>query len=681
MNKPFYGLLALLPASLALAETPLRLDSQTVTADFRQTDSQQLPEAVSVINDAQLKARSAEHLEQVVSFAPNVNIATTSSRGRYVQIRGIGETSQFIDPVNPAVGLMIDGIDMTGLGAAATLFDVQQVEILRGPQGTRFGANALAGMINIQSHDPSKSLQGYVRGKLGNYQSAGLGGAVSGALNDNVQGRLAVHSFRSDGYMQNDYLNRDDTMRIQETLLRGKLHWQPDAQSEIKLTYLLADIDNGYDAFTVDNSRHSLADQPGKDQQRTHAVALNYARNINSAVRFEGVVSGVTSDSLYRYDDDWVNNVYGERYGSAVDEYQRSQKRATLDLRLVSGSTGRIFANSTDWVVGAYGMFRNETLDRDYTFNSALYNNQLDTDSWSVYTEFNTNLSLSTRLIYGLRIENWTNDFSANDGVTSNTNDVLWGGKITLEHLLTPDHLGYVSLARGYKPSGVNSYQSLPEQWRSFEPEYNYLSEIGLKSTWQSTWQTRMAVFYVYRNHQQVFMSFPDGYGYFKDYFDNASTGTNYGLELESLWDITPNLSWQLSYGFLHTHLKEYAYLGTETRGNREQAFAPKHSGSSAINYAFAANWSVRLETEAKDAFYFSDNHKEKSNGYVLWHARLSYQQPNFEIALSGRNLGNQDIATHGFGGFNNDIKNPDSQRYVQLGEPRLIMLEGQYSF
>ena len=118
------------PLSLSLHADEAALDTQTVTADFRNTDVQQIPEAVTVVSQAQMEARSAEHLEQVLSFAPNVNFASGAARGRYFQIRGIGERSQFVDPVNPSVGVLIDGIDMTGLGAAATLFDVQQVEIL-----------------------------------------------------------------------------------------------------------------------------------------------------------------------------------------------------------------------------------------------------------------------------------------------------------------------------------------------------------------------------------------------------------------------------------------------------------------------------------------------------------------------------------------------------------------------
>ena len=126
MKKTSAALLALLTPLATHAADAVNLGTQTVTADFRNTDVQQLPEAVTVVDSEQIEARSAEHLEQILSFAPNVNFSSGSSRGRYYQIRGIGERSQFIDPVNPSVGLLIDGIDMTGLGAAATLFDVQQ---------------------------------------------------------------------------------------------------------------------------------------------------------------------------------------------------------------------------------------------------------------------------------------------------------------------------------------------------------------------------------------------------------------------------------------------------------------------------------------------------------------------------------------------------------------------------
>lgn len=696
--KYFGCILVLSALSLSAAAAQTELSTQTVKADFRQTDVQQLPEATTVVGSEQIEARSAEHLEQILSFAPNVNFSAGSSRGRYYLIRGIGERSQFIDPINPSVGLMIDGIDMTGLGAAATLFDIQQVEILRGPQGTRFGANSLGGLINITSADPTDTNEGYVSGKIGNYNSYGLGAAVSGGLASNLQGRIAVNHFQSDGYMENSFLNRDDTNNLNETIVRGKLAWQPSDDSELKLTYLFADIDNGFDAFTVDNSRLSKADEPGVDTQETHALALNYQQRINSAVSLEATISGSTNDAVYSFDEDWVNPVYGELWGSYFDEYNRSFNRGSIDLRLLSGTDGRIFNNSTDWVFGVYAMGRNERLERNRRKPSELEkdSNKLSTSSYSFYSEFSTQLSNSSRLIYGARIEQWKNDFNTNKAVEDSTNEWLAGGKVTFEQMLGLNHLAYLSYARGYKAGGVNSDPDVSAENRTFDTEHNNTYELGLKSSMlDDSLTTRMAVFYIQRLDQQVKSSYsiPNTIE-FQDYLANAAEGRNYGFELESSWQLTDKLSWELSYGYLNTEFIDYSrsqnildsnydVIGSEIvdKTGRAQAHAPKHSGATAITYKVIPSLSLRLEAEGKDEFYFSDSHDEKARGHVIYHARLSYQKPNYELALSGRNLSDKDTDRRGFGGFNNDSQNLLSTKYVQLGEPRLVMLEGKYKF
>jgi outer membrane receptor protein involved in Fe transport len=116
-----------------------------VTSDFRESQLKTVSTSVSVIDAEVISQRNSSHLEQILALAPNVNFAAGASRGRYFQIRGIGERSQFVDPLNPSVGTYVDGIDFTGFGGAATLLDIDQVEVLRGSQGTRFGANALGG--------------------------------------------------------------------------------------------------------------------------------------------------------------------------------------------------------------------------------------------------------------------------------------------------------------------------------------------------------------------------------------------------------------------------------------------------------------------------------------------------------------------------------------------------------
>ena len=681
--------LAILAASAHALAEDATLTPVTVEADFRQTNVQAIPEAVTVVGSDDIDARNAEHLEQILSFAPNVNFSSGASRGRYFQIRGIGERSQFIDPVNPSVGLVIDGIDTTGLGAAATLFDVKQVEILRGPQGTRFGANALAGMINIRSNDPTADTQGYVSARAGNYDSYGLGGAISGSLNDSTQGRLAIQQYQSDGYIDNTHLNRDDTNNIDELVARGKLAIEIDDSTDLGLTYLFADVDNGYDAFSLDNTRETLSDEPGVDAQETHAIALNLDKALSNALQLQADVTYSQSDVEYSYDEDWsfVGIAPGWEY-SSFDQYLRTYDRQSADFRLLSGPEGRILNNSSDWVAGIYAMQRNEDLTRNYTFDP-VFTSQLDSASLAVYGELNTDLSSTLRLITGLRVENWVNDFEDNSGLQESTDEILVGGRVTLEALLNNEHLAYATLARGYKAGGVNSEPVLDDELRIYDAEINHSIELGLKSSLLAdSLKTRIAAFYIDRTDQQIKNSFSymeDGAPKFKDYIGNTKNGKNYGFELESDWDITERLNWELSYGYLISEIGEYTYesefYGVFVQDGRQQAHAPQYSAATALTYGLSEALSVRLESEAKDEFYFSDSHDLQSKAYVLWHASVTYAKPEYEVSLYGRNLTDRDYEVRGFG-FGNDPRDEyTSYGHVQYGEPLTFGLEGKLYF
>ena len=109
-----------------------KIETITVTSDFRQQSLLQAPISMSVLTDIEIEQRSANHLEELIAVSPNVNFASGSQRARYYQIRGIGERSQFQEPINPSVGVIIDDVDFTGIGSIASLFDVKQAEIFRG---------------------------------------------------------------------------------------------------------------------------------------------------------------------------------------------------------------------------------------------------------------------------------------------------------------------------------------------------------------------------------------------------------------------------------------------------------------------------------------------------------------------------------------------------------------------
>ena len=147
---------------------------------------------------------------------------------------------------------------------------MRQVEVFRGPQGTLYGANALAGLVNVTTSDPTtRSPKPELTVEGGDYDTRTIGGYVSGPLSDSVEGDSPMQQYDSDGYVRNHFLNRDDTNDYDELTMRGKLHWQANDETSFDFAAGYIDIDNGYDAFSSNNPRNTISDQPGKDTQKS----------------------------------------------------------------------------------------------------------------------------------------------------------------------------------------------------------------------------------------------------------------------------------------------------------------------------------------------------------------------------------------------------------------------------
>src|ERR1700761_4348181 len=158
------------------------LDEIVVTATLRSVPLEELPGSASVLTETALRDAGQQHFEDVLPLVPNLNWAGDTSRPRYFQIRGIGELQQYQGAPNPSVGFLIDDVDFSGLGSAATLFDIDRIEVLRGPQGTLYGANALAGLIYVRRAEPADTLGGRVELDGGNYGERSFGAVVTGPV-------------------------------------------------------------------------------------------------------------------------------------------------------------------------------------------------------------------------------------------------------------------------------------------------------------------------------------------------------------------------------------------------------------------------------------------------------------------------------------------------------------------
>lgn len=699
------GLVAPFAANPLFAETASAssLEEVVVSSQFVDTALLDLASSVSVFDSQAISDRGADNLEQLLNLAPNVNYSAGASRGRFFQIRGIGERSQFIDPVNPSVGLIIDGIDFTGLGLAASTLDIDQVEILRGPQGTLYGANALAGLIVMDSAAPSDSALLKLSAEVADYNGRRLGLVASGPLTDTLSYRFAVQNQQSDGFIENDFLGRDDTNNIDETVARGKLHVLASDSLALEFALLYINADNGYDAFSLNNTRTTLSDQPGRDTQETVAASIRASWTGNARFTLESLLSVAQSDTEYGYDEDWTYVGYHVDEYSSTDNYQRDKNNLSLDLRLLSTEQSALFADSS-WVLGIYLRDESEELNRRGSFNS-----EFDTENYAVYGQLHTPLSEQLTLRTGLRVEQRNADYADSLAVASDRDEELWGGNISLEYRYDDSTLIYAAVSRGYKAGGVNgriisasaNNTNISPSVFEFDTESLLNYELGLKGRWlDNRLSAQLVAFFQDRKDVQAKQSIFDPNNFsFDDYLANAAGGKTTGLEVELNFQASRALALFVSAGWLEAEFEDFvssAHVDARDDYNgvalppvdldgRNVAHAPQYQYSLGTDIALTENLSLRLDVEGKDEFYYSNSHNQKSSNYELFNARLSYRASNWELALWGRNLTDRDYYTRGFYFSNQFGNNPANgyapETYYQYGQPRLIGLSGSYTF
>jgi outer membrane receptor protein involved in Fe transport len=147
-------ILASLLLCFSAAAQAQAIEEIVVTADFRERSASEIPASVTTFDAEAVAQLAVQHFEELINVVPNLNWSGDGHRARYLQIRGVGELEQYQGAPNPSVGFLIDDIDFSGIGTIATTFDIDRIEVLRGPQGTRYGANALAGLVYVQSALP-----------------------------------------------------------------------------------------------------------------------------------------------------------------------------------------------------------------------------------------------------------------------------------------------------------------------------------------------------------------------------------------------------------------------------------------------------------------------------------------------------------------------------------------------
>jgi outer membrane receptor protein involved in Fe transport len=653
------------------------IDEIVVKADFRGRAASELPASVMVLDAEQIQKLAVQHFEEIINTVPNLNWSGDGNRARYFQIRGVGELEQYQGAPNPSVGFLIDDIDFSGIGTVATLFDMQQIEVLRGPQGSRYGANALAGLIYMRSAAPTEAFEGRAELTIGEDDVLAGGVAIGGGINadNSISYRISAHHHESNGFRDNAHLNREDTNRRDETTVRGRLHWSVGDEWQIDLAAMFADVDNGYDGFALDNSFDVLSDKPGKDAQESVGTSLRVEFSGYPGVTVTSITSIAASDIEFSYDADWGND---DSWAPITYDYtsinDRERETMSQEFRLATDN----------WLVGVYTMRLTDELvtfnwgeyyDPFYDWADSLndtFGSTYEATSIAAFGQYDHDIGEATRVSFGLRTERRRTEYDDTAGLSAGPAESMWGGELTLSHDHSASLTSFVSLSKGYKAGGFN-LGVVPDDRRNFGAEELWNLEAGIKTSLaDDSLRINASVFLNRRDNQQVRTSFqlvPGDPASFVFFTDNAAQGETTGLEADVRW--LPGDAWELylNIGLLDASFERFETPQVDLSG-RGQAHAPKYSLALGGSYRHASGFFVRLDASARDAFYFDVSHDQESRSYELLNARIGYETDSWSAQLWARNLFDKKYAVRGFYFGNEPPDFPDTL-YTRLGDPR----------
>ena len=676
----------LLLGGLMLPFSSVHADEATeeiVVACLRISPVSQVTASAAVLDSSTLQAPGAQHFADVMAQVPNLNFAGASSRPRYFQVRGIGELEQYEGAPNPSVGFLVDGMDFSGLGMVATLFDVGQVEVLRGPQGARYGANALGGLVNIASRMPQGDGEGEVQATLGTDGTRGAGAIYDLSTGANSALRLGVQQQRSDGFRHNAYLGRHDTNGRNELTSRARWRWEWDDTHQVDVTVLHVDLDNRYDAFAIDNSRTTLSDKPGQDAQRATGISTRALLPGPGETTWSLAAAHVDSHSVHAYDGDWGNAASWAPYTYDYTYHaDRDRQTTTLEARLESPALvdERRFA----WLVGAWHSRLSESIVErsggtyadpaypDVFTSDFLGTSRYRANTTALFGQVDAALTAGWQASLGLRRERRAADFLAVDTTLSPT-DTQTGGHFTLSRPLDGGTV-WLSASRGFKAGGVNPSPQLPARLRQFGPESVHGLELGWRhATADGKWRGEVILFDLRRQHlqvrtnEQLVAGDPNTFVFFTD---NAARGRNRGLEASLRWRPLPGFEAGASLGLLRASVSGVVRDG-DVLPTRDAPHAPRWQFATHLQWENTRGFHARLDVTGMDAFYFGNvPERYRSRPYALVGLQAGWRGERLEAGLYMRNALDRHYAIRGFS-FGNEPPDFAEKLYTQAGDPR----------
>lgn len=682
------------PAPASAQQADNESDEIIVTAQKREESVRDIPFTINVLSEADLIQNRVQSITDVARLTPGFEVGSGFGRQTTtLSVRGVAPQTFN----GPTVVVFVDGFT-TGLrtDVSGEVFDLERIEILKGPQATLYGRNAIGGTVNYITAQPSEHWEGRVEAGYGSFDAYTLRAGVSGPLSDSLSFRLSGSLIGRDGYFDNAFDGAQNVDAQSDSSARLALRLAPEGssfESTLALSYTKSDDDcgdciqrvNGYDPLnptalpSLDvndlDGQFNQNDLGFLDRETSAAVWSNGFDF--GTVRLDSITGYARSTpfvalDLNRAPGDIV--FFGTSFGlgiSDVDDEVFSQ-----EVRLTSQSDGPF-----QWLLGVYYYNLEETNRSSSEINTVMTpTGELlrTTENYAAFLNATYDLNDDVQLGFGVRY-----DVETNDQLDRFSSEFLsveskeWLPRASIRWEISPDLMTYATVSRGYHSGGLNPssafFGAAPSP--TYEPEYVWNYEAGIRGD-ASNFSYELAAFYIDWQNQQVTSTIAPGNPF--TYVRNVGVTTIYGVEGHVQYNPTDNVTLEASAGWNHARYDDFLdqsgvpvfYGFSEQRAGNRPILAPDFSAALSAEYeqTLSADWNLIWRASGRYTGKHSlDNSAVLVNdGYALFDGSITLDNGATEFSIYGTNLFDETYATYAqlFVGFD---------PLIRAGTPRTI--------
>ncbi len=662
---------------LTLTEATRQLDEVIVSAQKSDEQPQKLPLSLSTFSAQQVQDAKLWNIKDITAMVPNLTSANPGDNRNVTSIRGITTTSY-----DPAVATYIDGVNQFGLDTyIAQLEDIERIEVLRGPQGTLYGRNALGGVINIITKQPSNETRGFAELDFGNYNQQRYNlGLRTALIKDKLFLGVSGLFTRQDGFYTNLFNN---TKFDNQHSFMGNYYLKYLASQKLSFTLNVKHVENRNNgAFPLASDPMTALSQPFTVNQNNTTKLVDNILNASLAVNYTGKGFNFSSQSAYqsnyRYytspiDADFspidgvsiVNN-----YGSAFNKV----KVGTQEFRFSSPANTNSRFN---WVGGLYGFYESNPVKQGvhYGNDAALLGAIADSTGISInkqsiyglaiFGQGTYKLSNKLDIILGLRYDYQHNketikgefQLDGQDAVvtradtSSKASFKAFSPKVSLAYHISDANNLFGGYSRGFRTGGISQLGSDPSQppLYNYKPETSNNFELGSKNTFlDNRFRVNATLFFTRINNAQVpTLILPDAI----TITQNAGKLESKGAELELAVKPLKGLEAEYNFGYTHARYKSL-YLASNGEAvnltGNHQVFTPDVTSMLALQYNYAIGTSnlyklvVRGEWRYLGDEYFDLGNQVKQDAYHLFNSRIGFSAKKVSVFFWTANLFNK---------------------------------------